>query len=132
DAFRRLGVGQPLGDGRKIRNLRRIEQAFDGAAVRVTADDDVLDAESCDGELDRGRFAASLTGMGRNDVAGVPEDEQVAGLRLREKVRVDAGIGAGDEERLGVLSVSERLEQSLERTEVFFLKLVDTLNQFLH
>ena len=51
------GVDEPLLDGRQIFEHFRPQDAGDRAAMRVTADDDVLDLEHLDGVLDGGRLA---------------------------------------------------------------------------
>ena len=58
-----------------------VEQAVDGAAFGVAADDDVRHVQADDGELDRGRHAADQTIVLRHEVAGIAQDEQLARLR---------------------------------------------------
>jgi len=48
--------------------------------------------------------------MRGNDVAGIATEEEVAGLGLEDEAGNDAGVGAGDEEGLGCLTVSQQME----------------------
>ena len=98
----------------------------------MTADDNVLDAKCCHSELDSRRLPAVGRTVRRHDAASVAKDEQVARLRAGQQVRVNAGVRAGDEQRVGVLPLRQRLKQPLQRTEVLILELVNALNQFLH
>ena len=78
----------------------------------MAADHDVANAQHLDRVLDGGRFAAAGA-VRRHDVAGVAEQKQVAGLGLRDQIRMHARIGAGDEQgdRLLLLG-GELLEES--------------------
>ena len=94
----------------------------------MSADDDVLDAESGDGELDGGGFAAASGAVRRDDVPGVPQDEEVAGFGTGEEVGVDARIGTGDEEGFRILPMDQLLEEALQRQEGVLLELMDSLD----
>src|SRR5262245_47277852 len=100
--------------------------------MRMPADDDVLDPQTGDGEFNRRSFAAVRGSVGRHDVSRVAKDEQIAGLGLRHKVRVDARIGARDEESVGILPVREPFEQFTLRKKLIRLKLMNPLNELLH
>ncbi len=71
---------------RKVLDGFRIEQRLHRAALRVSADDDVLHAEHAHGELDCGCRRARQVRM-RHDVADVLHAEHVAGLRVRDQMR---------------------------------------------
>jgi hypothetical protein len=73
DPLRGRSMSQPLCHRRHLFQFVRVQQSRHRAALRVATDDDVLDAESLHGELDRGRFAAIRCTVRRNDVTGVSE-----------------------------------------------------------
>ena len=98
----------------------------------VAADDDVLNAKSGHGELDGRCFTPVARTVRRDDIPGVAKDEQIAGLGLGQQSRIDAGVGTGDEEGLGMLSLRQPLKQPLQRNETLALELMDACNQFLH
>ena len=114
---------QSLSAGKAV-GRRRIEQALHRPAVRVAADDDVLDAKTRDREFDRRRFAAAHGAVGRHEIAGVAQDEKVSGRRLGEQARVDTRIGAGDEQRLRRLAFGEAFEQFALAAEHLRLEVV--------
>jgi len=70
--------------------------------------------------------------VGGDDVPSVAQDEQVAGLRLGDEIRVDPGVRAGDEQRVRFLPLGQLLEQILQRSETVLLELMDALDQALH
>lgn len=81
----------------------------DPAAVVMTADDDVLDAEGFDGELDDG-LAVEVVGV--DDVGDVAVDEDAAGLETDDVIGGDAAVSAADPEVFGVLLVGEFSEDA--------------------
>src|SRR5262249_54742930 len=99
---------------------------------RMATEDDVLNLEGGDRELDRGPLAAVGGPGGRYDVARVAQDEQLAGVGLRDQVRVDARVGTGDKQGVGLLPFRQALKQLALRAENRRLEMVDALNQFLH
>lgn len=94
----------------------------------MTADDDVLDAESRHGEFNGRCLPTVGRTVRRHDVPSVAKNEQVTRLRASQQVRVDAGVRTSDEQRFGVLPLRQVLKQPLERAEVLLLELVDALN----
>src|SRR5438045_4214219 len=70
----------------------------------MTADHDVAYAEDVDRKLDgrSGRISAGDVRTG-NDVADVFYDEKIAGLALRDQLRQDTRVRAGDEQRMRIL-----------------------------
>src|SRR5262245_14198499 len=105
-----------------------MQQALHGAAMRVAAKDDVLHAKARDGEFTSHLLAAPGRTVRRDDVAGVTKDEQLAGLGLGEEVRVDTRVGTGDEQRIGLLTVRQPLEQLALRTEKVGLEVVNAFD----
>ena len=99
-----------------IAGIRR-KDGFDGAAVGVTANDDVADVEDFDGVFDSGGNAAWHLALRRNDVAHGAAEEHVAGLGLEDQVGNDARVGAGDEEDVGLLAVGEKVKLILPLRE---------------
>ena len=45
--------------------------------------------------------------VGRDKVGDVPDDEQIAGRRVKEQDRVNPGVAAGDDEGVGMLADAE-------------------------
>jgi len=86
----------------------------------VTAYDDVAHPQHHDGIFDSGGHAAILRGVGRNDVACVTADEQIARLRLHDMFGHHAGIGTGNHQRLGALAMAGQLivERALVRKDL--------------
>ncbi len=52
--------------------------------MRVATYDDVLKSQSYGRELNSSLLTVDASAVGRGDVASVPQDEQVAGFRLRD------------------------------------------------
>jgi len=95
--------------------------------VGMSADDDVLHAQADHGELHGRPFAAVGCPVGGHDVARVANDEQFTGVRLRDQVGADARVGTGDEQRVGMLTVGEPLEQLALRPGDASLEPMNTL-----
>src|SRR5690606_31405369 len=95
---RRTGKLEPAIDVRRA--LRRIVECADRAAVRVTADDDLVHLEDLDRELDRRRRAveAPVILEGRDERAHVADMKQLAWTSACEHLRHYARVGAADEE----------------------------------
>ena len=102
-----------------------------GAAVGVAAHDDVRHREGLHRVLD-GAGLARRDARRRHDVAGVAQDEQVAGKRLRDQVRVDARVRAGDEEGFRLLPLHEPPEEVALRAEHAALEAMDALDEVSH
>ena len=104
---------------------RAVDEGGHGAALRVAADDDVAHAELVDGELDGGGGGIGVARDvgGWDDVADVFHDEEVARLALGDQFREDAGIGAGDEERVWVLFLARKsMEERAVTPELVLLE----------
>ena len=133
DFEHRFGVViQPIGHVGHVLQRVGVQQAVDGAAFGVAADDDVRHAQADNGELDRGRHAADQAIVLRHKVAGVAEDKQLAGLGVREQKRVHARVAARDNERLGRLAGRELLEQFSIVRKNLALKRAYAGNDVLH
>jgi hypothetical protein len=85
-----------------------------------------------DSVLDRGRLSTRRSIGRRNQVAGVPQYEQLARLGLGEQIRIDARIGASDEKRQRALSVAQALEQLLLGAEHVLLEIGDAADDSRH
>ena len=107
---RLVAIAQPARHGRHVGHGFGVEDALDRAAVGMAADDDVGCSERRNGILDARRNADRLAAVDRRDVAGVAFDEQFAGSGLGDHRRHDAGVGAGQEQRLGLLGVRKAFE----------------------
>ena len=98
-----------------IADRRFAEQRRHRAALRMAADDDVADAQIFDGEFNRGGggIGVARRAGGRNDVADIFDDEQIARLALRDEFRQHARIRAGDEQRVRVLALLRQFAEKL-------------------
>ena len=81
--------------------------AADAAAAAVAHDDQVLDLQRDHRVLDRGRGAvrAAVGLVGRDEVGDVAVDEEVAGLVAEDLGDQHPAVAAGDDHRLGGLSL---------------------------
>ena len=100
--------------------------------MRMATNNDVLDSEHIHCVFDRRGFAAVDGSIGRDDVAGVSQYEELTRFRLSEQIGVYAGIRASDEQSQWMLTVHQMFKQPLLGTENAILKLVNTFNEFLH
>jgi hypothetical protein len=133
DPAGRLRMLQPVANGRQLLGGCGIEQRLHRPAVRVPAHHDIVHLEGRDGVLNRGGFSTATRGpIRRDDVPGVPENEQLSGIGLRQLVRADAGIGAGNEQGERVLPLFQAAVKPFARGEHRALKLVDAGDQTLH
>lgn len=78
--------------------------------MRVTANDNILDAEDADGVLNCRRFSADSRTMRRDNVSGVAKDKKITGAGIGQQSRINARIGAGDEQCFGVLAFCQSLK----------------------
>ena len=80
--------------------MRSFKQAGKAAAFRVPHDHDVADVQVADRVFQRGADAVvmGVRLVGRDKVGDVPDDEQIAGRRVKEQDRVNPGVAAGDDE----------------------------------
>ena len=89
--------------------VRSFKQAGKAAAFRVPHDHDVADVQVADRVFQRGADAVvmGVRLVGRDKVGDVPDDEQIAGRRVKEQDRVNPGVAAGDDEGVGMLADAE-------------------------
>lgn len=89
--------------------VRSFKQAGKAAAFRVSHDHDVADVQVADRVFQRGADAVvmGVRFVGRDKVGDVPDDEQIAGRRVKEQDRVNPGVAAGDDEGVGMLADAE-------------------------
>jgi hypothetical protein len=87
-----------------------VEGAY-GAAVAVSADDDVMDSKVEHGELDRCDCAvvAERSVIRWDQVADVAHDKQFTTPAVGEEAGDDSGIGAAGKERGGMLALGHEL-----------------------
>ena len=69
-------------------------------------------------------------GMSADD--DVAMDEEVAGIGLRDQVRIHARVAAGDEQGQGRLSVGEPLVEVLMLGKNGALEVMDAVDELLH
>ncbi len=74
----------------------------------MPANHDVLDSEHTDRIFNGCGFASMDRSVRRDDIPGVPQNEQLTRFGLREEVRIDARIRAGDEQCQRMLDVFAR------------------------
>src|SRR5262249_2588228 len=77
-------------------------------------------------------LAAVAGPVRRDDVAGVAQDEQLAGIGLGDQVRVDARVGAGDEQDLRALFAGQAFKQFTLAAEDGRLEVMNSLHELLH
>src|SRR5207249_3453853 len=134
---RLLRVPQPSVQVRGIRTLALVHERPHGSTFRVTADDDVGDAEDGGGKLDRGSLrlvaeGSSVLPARGDDVADIADDKEVARFGGSEKVWGDAAIGARDEECVGRLAQRQAGEGLTVDGPDLLPKLHNPLNQLPH
>lgn len=127
-----FAVGEPAGYSGQVLGFVGAPDGFHGAAVGVAADDDVRNLEDFEGVFKARGFAGVFTVKGRHEVAGVTVDEEFTGGGVSDEGRVDAGVGAGDEERGGRLALGETLEKGFVLGEDVALKCNYTFADGLH
>lgn len=131
-----VGEGEPLFQVRRALCIKRLsEQGGHRAALGVATNNDVAHPQGLDGELDRGRggISGAGDGRGRDDVPDVFDYEQIAGFALRDEFGEDAGIRAGDEESMWILSFArETLKERAVIAEFVIAKPMNAFNQWVH
>jgi hypothetical protein len=79
------------------------------------------------------RFSTANGGCGRNNVADVLHNEQVAGLAVGDELGQDAGIGARNEKRMRILAVlREAAKKFAIISEFVSTEFVDSFDEALH
>ena len=110
-ASRRFSLPDPFFDRRQVTDVFGVQHGLHYGAIGVAAHNNVWDLQDCQRIFD-GRRAAALHGaVGRDHVAGISQNEQLAGICLREECGVNAGVGTGNEEGAGGLVLRESGEE---------------------
>ena len=117
-----LRVAQPCRDIGISSQRIGIERAFHDSAIGMAADDYLRHPQHAHRIFDRRRNAADRIRVGRHNIADHAADEQVAGFGLGEQARVDAGVGAGDEQRFRPLAERQLFKEILMPRVNIFLK----------
>ena len=97
----------------------------------MATDDDVIHAEIFHGEFNGrgGGVGIAHGGRGRDDVADVFYDEQVAGLAMSNEFSQDTGIRAGNEKRVRILSdLRETAKEFAVISKLIIAEFVDALD----
>src|SRR5690606_21189450 len=123
-----LRMLQPGPHGGHATQLFRIEHCLHGAAVGMTADDDVLDAQGNHRVLDGSGYTAEHLPVGGYDVADVAGHEQITGGTLGNEFGHHPGVCAGDEHRLGGLLERQFVKQLLLVRVDHFMKMHVTID----
>ncbi len=100
---RGLAIVQPALHGRHGLSRLRMQQRLHGAAVRVSADHHMLYPQRAHGILNHRRDTAQHLAIRRNHVANVPRDEDLARAGVRNRLDVHTRVGAGHDQRVGLL-----------------------------
>lgn len=124
---RPLRDGHPFADELAARS-GTAHQGVDAAALGVAEHNDVFDLERLHGEFQRGRHAGETAArlVGRYQVGHVTHDEYISGFRTHQQRRINAGVGTGNDRRLGALSLPKLLEQCAVLAEILFLETPET------
>jgi hypothetical protein len=109
NAQRCRGIPEPGRHGGHLRNAFRPQQCLHRATIGVTADDDILYLKACHCVLDHGGHSTQHLSISRNQVPDVSRNEEISRTGMRQKFRIDAGIGARNEQGIRVLSLTYRL-----------------------
>src|SRR3954451_9583028 len=101
---------QPAFYGGQVLYFFWMQKRFHCAAIRVSADDDVLHVERGYSVLNGGRDASVNLAITRDHVARVPADKQISRFSLRDQRWNDARIGAGNKQSIRMLSGRKSLK----------------------
>jgi hypothetical protein len=126
------GMFEPLFDGGHVVQALAGGHGRHGPAIGMATDHDVAHLEPRHRVFDAGGHAAWLHRVGRDDIAGVADHEQLPGLALCQQRRHDAAVRTRDEQRLGILLRGQVLEQRRPLREFFPLELQNALDQIFH
>jgi len=88
----------------------------------VAADDSEAHFENFDGVFDSRCASIDVSGGDWDDVAGITGDEEIAGLGLKDEIGENTRVGAGNEEVLRALRLSEEVEMIAARRKGFVAK----------
>ena len=112
-----------------------VEQRVHGAALRMTAYNNVADFERFDGEFNGGGggIGGARCGRRRDDVADVFDDEQIAGFALRDQFGEHARIRTGNEQRVRILAFARKpLKERAIIAELFMSEPMNAFDELLH
>ena len=103
----------------------------------MTADDDVSDLELRERVFNGGGFRTvvprpSVTSRGRDEIADVPDHEQVARIRRSEEVGNHTAIGASNEQGVRGLPECQACEFVAVIRPYVLAKFDDSLDKFFH
>jgi len=127
-----VGMVQPAAHRREMAEIMVMRDRRHGAAVRMSADHHVANAQHGDRILHRRGNPARLRPERRHDVAGVANHEHLARFALCEQLGHDAAVRAGDEQRARRLLVRQRLKQAFAFGKRLCPELPDTFDQLFH
>jgi hypothetical protein len=128
----RLGMGEPRRHGRKALDGVGLQQPPDGTAVRVAADNHVFHPESGHGEFNGCFFSAVGSAVRRDNVPRIAQDEQLTGFRVGYEIRIDARVGAGNEQSYRLLALGQPLEQPQLGRKYVLPEMVHAFDKCLH
>jgi hypothetical protein len=98
----------------------------------MSADDDVADAQYGDGVFDAGRHRVGTRAVGRHEIAGGPNDEQLARFAAGDQFRYNPSVGTADEQGARRVVGGQLREQTrLHRVDVLF-EVPDALGDARH
>ncbi len=109
-----------------------MQNALHRPAVGVTADYDIRNVEHANRILDRCRNSARRLRRRRYQVPRIPARKQIAWIALHHHLRHHPGVGAGNEQRLRLLSHGQPFKQLRVLGEDLAPKTRITLNESLH
>ncbi len=129
---RGFGESEPRGGVREFGEHLGFEQPLHRSALRMAANDDVLDIECADRIFDGRRFAAIARTVGRNNISRIAQDKQITRRGLRDQVWINARIAARDEHRIRRLAGAESFEEVALDIEDLRPKMMHTRDKLLN
>lgn len=111
-AARGFALPQPLLDGRQGVNVLRMQESPHDAAIGMAADDDVGNLQDSHRLFDGRRAPALHRAIGWYHVTGVSENEELAGICLRQEGGIDSRVGTGKEKSGGAWFSESRVKSA--------------------
>jgi hypothetical protein len=105
DPPNRLRMLKPLADDRHLGEILRMQQTLHRSAVRMATNHYITHREASYRELDRRNLTPTCRAVRRHDVPCVANYEQVAGVGVRDQVRINPRVGTGNGQRLRALAL---------------------------
>jgi hypothetical protein len=130
-AERALDVMQPAACFGQFSEALAVEGGFEGSAIGVAAEDDVLYLEDFDGVFDGGGDAVDVVAADGNYVADAAGEEEISGAGLEDEVGDDAGIRTGDKEVFRSLHLGQEMKLLPLGWKNFTVKALVALDQFI-